>query len=635
MKIQIIKIIPCFVAGFILSACVGAVNVPSSVAEKKTESEPIVLDPETILINRCIIDDNLKDSSCTPIVADKPCITDPFGVACDLTFANFYKTAQANRISFCRKNPTNNLCTGAVKNVCDKTPFDADLCFSTNAYYQTHESMCEADPTAPRCETTVRRVCSSDPLNAVLCFEDDTYNNSREQMCMHRNDGRCATTVSRFCDADPFNTAWCFRSNTYHSIHETTCADEPTSLRCATTISRVCGYNAFHGLCDDNPIYESVRINDCITAGNAGETRCTEAFVADSCVLNSFGANCDSESYLSEARINRVKFCSDNENVSDNLCMNADPCHIAPFSASCVSMTNYDNNRDKRLIYCRENDDNICANAITITCATTGNPFDVLCGDSQYQPLRTQRLDFCGILDNKNDGTCAVALSRPNIASFLQSFDAPLPVLSDAGNKHGFLRGTETGLDFGTFEHDNRFGGAPSILRLDFLRGNAKNGLAMYEKSDNGYFYAGIFSNTDLGSTLIKTSGGAQWNGSFRAIGSNNNADITSSGTNPRFTLIINFGAGDQAGTISGRASKRHTHEYYSLTGDFDSSGVITGIVYFGSGIGSSTRTNVGLNPGTLRGLIGELGAIAVFHSNNDGIGSVAYSGGFIARPPE
>ncbi len=49
MKTQIIKIIPCLLAGFILSACVGAVNLPSSETEKtdKTEAQKMV-EPEPI-----------------------------------------------------------------------------------------------------------------------------------------------------------------------------------------------------------------------------------------------------------------------------------------------------------------------------------------------------------------------------------------------------------------------------------------------------------------------------------------------------------------------------------------------------------------------------------------------------------
>ncbi len=177
-------------AGFILSACVGAVNLAEGAVDTikintETEEEPIVVDPQVALINRCIIDDNLEDSSCAPIVDDKPCIRDPFGVACDITFTSYYKTARVNRISFCRENPTNNLCVSAIENVCTDNPLDADLCFNDNTYHKTHESMCESEPASPRCQTTVSRFCS-DRGNAFhgLCVNNPIYEPARIDDCI-------------------------------------------------------------------------------------------------------------------------------------------------------------------------------------------------------------------------------------------------------------------------------------------------------------------------------------------------------------------------------------------------------------------------------------------------------------------
>ena len=219
MKIQIIKIIPCLLAGFILSACVGAVNLAEGAVENiknntkeepivdDKDPEPIVVDPEAVLINRCIIDDNLKDSSCAPIVDDTPCITDPFGVACDITFTDYYKTAQANRISFCRENPTNNLCVNAIKNVCTDNPLDADLCFNDNTYHKTHESMCEAEPTAPRCETTVSRICKGNVFHG-FCYDTPLYESARIDDCIIGGNAGLARCTGAFtaehCVLNPF-----------------------------------------------------------------------------------------------------------------------------------------------------------------------------------------------------------------------------------------------------------------------------------------------------------------------------------------------------------------------------------------------------------------------------------------------
>ena len=437
MKTQIIKIIPCLLAGFILSACVGAVNVPSSVAEKKTESEPIVLDPETVLINRCIMDDNASDASCAPAVMENSCITDPFGAACDLTFTDFYETARVNRINFCRKDSTNNLCAGAIENVCDKTPFDADLCFNDNTYYQTHESMCKTDPTAPRCEKTVNRVCSYDPLNAGLCFGDDTYNTARERVCRYRNDGRCATTVSRVCGTDPFNTELCFRDNSYDSMREITCADESDSPRCQTTVSRVCRadsldmlcaekatyYSAqyracerdntnprcestitrvcsdkpFDGLCYNNNVYEMARINDCIIGENANKPRCTGAFDVNSCVLKPFGASCSRET---NARNARESFCREGGNFMNPLCVGAVShfCGVSVFDGLCGSA--YESMRIDDCIIAGNAGETRCTNAFT-TESCVLNPFGANCDSESYlAEARTNRIEFC----NDNTG---------------------------------------------------------------------------------------------------------------------------------------------------------------------------------------------------------------------------------------
>ncbi len=489
MKTQIIKIIPCLVAGFILSACVGAVNLAEGAVENiknntkeepivdDKDPEPIVVDPEVALINRCTTKDLASDASCAPIVADHPCIEDPFGGACDITFTDYYKTAQANRISFCRENPTHNLCVSAVKNVCTDNPLDADLCFNDNTYHKTHESMCESEPTAPRCQTTVSRICKGD---------------------------------------------------------------------------------VFHGFCDDNPTYEPARIADCITAGNAGEARCTGAFTAEHCALNPFGAGCDTQSYLTEARTNRVKFCDDNVEAGNNLCPQVvRDCLLNPYGTDC------------------------------------GTHFD-------YKKL-------------------------PTAASWLQSLDSPLPKFPNAVNpKNEFLQGTETGFYFGSAR-------TLTFADLDDDSMDSMDGVAFLNYRNN--YYAGILSGTDLGAPRTEKEGTANWNGIFVANGnyvSNGYSRVLRANRLPidtsvyirNYILTINFGAGEQAGTISGSAS------YYSLTGSFDSSGIITGTVE------RSVRNiegNTDRKSGILTGLIGQEGAVGAFISEN----RWGYSGGFVARPPE
>ncbi len=505
MKTQIIKIIPCLLAGFILSACVGAVNLAEGAVENiknNTKEEPIVddkdpesivVDPEVALINRCTTKDLASDASCAPIVADHPCIEDPFGGACDITFTDYYKTARVNRISFCRENPTNNLCVGAIENVCNDNPLDADLCFNDNTYHKTHEQMCEAEPTAPRCQTTVSRFCSDSG-------------------------------------------------------------------------------NVFHGLCLNNPIYEPVRIGDCITAGNAGETRCTGAFTAEHCALNPFSVNCDNENYISTARDNRVNFCK-SASGSDGICASFTACEANPYGAGCGTHFEY-----KR---------------------------------------------------------------RPNVASLLQSFDSPLPKFPNADNpKNEFLQGTRNGLDFG----DSGVGNG-TIATLNLATGNGyrdlggdeEDGVVFYSGLFMGnsvrYYYAGIFSGTDLGLPRTETSGTAMWNGLFRAAGVNR----INVGVNQDFILTVNFGAGNEAGQIEAFVKINSSSFGYYLTGNFNSRGVITGTVEARrldnfTGDDQANPSAYFTNPdGKLTGLIGQEGAVGAFISDT----GWNYSGGFVARPPE
>ncbi len=213
MKTQIIKIIPCLLAGFILSACVGAVNLAEGAVDTikintETEEEPIVVDPQVALINRCTTKDLANDASCAPIVADHPCIEDPFGGACDITFTDYYKIARVNRISFCRGNPTHNLCTGAIESVCNDNPLDADLCFNDNTYHKTHEQMCEADPTAPRCQTTVSRICKGNVFHG-FCYDTPLYESARIDDCIIGGNAglvRCTEAfTAEHCALNPFS----------------------------------------------------------------------------------------------------------------------------------------------------------------------------------------------------------------------------------------------------------------------------------------------------------------------------------------------------------------------------------------------------------------------------------------------
>ncbi|MCH9664366.1 MAG: hypothetical protein K0U41_00775 [Gammaproteobacteria bacterium] len=527
-------------------------------------------------ITRC----RLSSRSSCPQVITKICGENPFDNFCDNNPT--YQPARDKIVTECRTTKTGKLCPLATINICRSNAFDKDFCFGDDTYDGARTPTCRRESDSDRCETTVSRICDETPFDTI-CNNNSVYEMMRISDCImgdNANESRCRIFSTNSCVRKPFGTG-CDGETTARMARETFCREGSNSKNtlCVGAVAYFCGVSVFDGLCGS--AYESMRIDDCIIAGNAGETRCTNAFATGSCVLNPFGANCDSESYLAEARMNRVKFCSDSETSGGNLCMNIDDCYINPFGTGCFA-------------------------------------------DTTYDVSRNLRISFCGVRENNDDGICTVALARPNVASFLQSFYTPLPTLANVSTRHDFLQGTATGLDNGR-------GGsiATHTLNLDIgddgdqvFGGDAADGLAVYsQRRSSTYYYAGIFSGTDLGARLTETEGTAEWRGRFRTIGN-------SDSVNKDFTLTVNFGAGDQAGTISARVFARSSSYYYSLTGNFDNNGVIRGdtqFVYTGS---SSSTT-----PGRLRGLIGQEGAVGVFVSNNDGVGNYSYSGGFIAVP--
>ena len=224
-----------------------------------------------------------------------------------------------------------------------------------------------------------------------------------------------------------------------------------------------------------------------------------------------------------------------------------------------------------------------CVGAINIGTGTTDE-------DKTPEPENFQvaRISFCGIHANKNHADCAVTLSRVTAASFLQSFDTPLPNLANATG-HEFVQGTEIGLDTGegrsTWRHTLNLASGDGNQIWD---GDVTDGVAIHSiydtDVDDTYYYAGIFSGTDLGLPRTETEGTVTWNGRFRAIG-----ETFGTSANTDFTLTINFGVGKYAGTIEATAQSCPRCSggpyYYLLTGNFDSSGVIEGTVVLHNGL--------------------------------------------------
>ena len=159
-----------------------------------------------------------------------------------------------------------------------------------------------------------------------------------------------------------------------------------------------------------------------------------------------------------------------------------------------------------------------------------------------------------------------------------------------------------------------------------FADGNTTDGLAYF----NGGIvqYAGILSGTNLGAPVTETTGTAEWSGFIQGS--------TLYGAPTAFPLTVGFtGTGGTLDAFIPIAST--TIVAFTIDGDFDAKGVITGIVLrriYTDNTDSSTFDDDNRNnsAGKLSGLIGQEGAVGVFVNNPESNG--VFSGGFVAAPP-
>ena len=261
-------------------------------------------------------------------------------------------------------------------------------------------------------------------------------------------------------------------------------------------------------------------------------------------------------------------------------------------------------------------------------------PFADICSDGDtYESARAGKIDFC--YANPTDLSCTGVTNSPNAVAWVNSFataltDTPTPPTDGSRRLSQFLKASKSGVNRGDI-----YVGSPRDISLNLntatfggnpLGGDAADGFASIggRVHDVGryYFYEGIFSGTDLGAPLTQTSGTASWVGRFQAI---------HQPTNREFVLEIDFtGTDDTAGSITAFVQQSSWVHYY-LEGTYDSHGLITGTVVLG-GYWYHVRDPIQPPSGVLTGLIGQEGAVGVFHSNYSGT-FYGHAGGFVARP--
>ncbi len=266
-------------------------------------------------------------------------------------------------------------------------------------------------------------------------------------------------------------------------------------------------------------------------------------------------------------------------------------------------------------------------------------PFDSSCATTLGTKAHTvAKVRYCGEASHRAEPACASTVAGVNAASWAkQNPDAAESVATVTRGQKRFVKGTASGLDVTgvkiyTSVHNNSTRGRLNFSTAEFndraLGGEATDGVAFFFASSG--FYAGILSGTDLGAPVDNPAGTtASWVGQLQTIFFDTKKD---------FVLEVTFGGtGDNAGSIEAfvhRQSRDPYYNYYAhhfhLKGDFDDSGLITGTIDAGKFTNNDREDTSGTRwAGVLTGLIGQEGAVGVFHSN----GSL-YAGGFVARPP-
>ena len=194
---------------------------------------------------------------------------------------------------------------------------------------------------------------------------------------------------------------------------------------------------------------------------------------------------------------------------------------------------------------------------------------------------------------------------------------ADTPDVSKPRNQ--FLRALTNTLDIAGNNNSITINLNTAKFNAEAIDGLATNSYQSFDRTIDGTsrHYLGILPDTDLGGRVPNVAATkATWYGNFRGGFDGNLTHNTD------FVLHLTFdGTG---GMLEARANYRNT-DYYTLAGNFDAGGLITGTVAYTTGFEIDPTSN-----GILTGIIGANGAIGVFYGEDT---SRNYGGGFVARP--
>ncbi len=576
------------------------------------------------------------------------CVNDPFGTNCHRTLGGYaLGIARAPRITLCNRESTlisNPLCTPTevVDAVCEANPFGLG-CLNHTAdviKYNTARlklaTFCNRNMSDDKCRgiVTTANICSQLPFDSICNTGYDDQRLERAELCVNNNgvDPLCDpqyVTTANICSQLPFDSTCDSTRFEYRRTERIIfCNDVGTprnNPRCTPTevVDAVCDNNLFGVGClrysNDNSNYNNkrtVRITTCNEAGGASNPLCMPAdVVAAICDNNLFGTGCLRSSIHNSDRANILNSCTTDSGNSDCTDLNLNSvCSYAPFSPLCLDNDDYASKREDTFESCKSRDSDILScNGVRQVQAPSGKADAATWADS------------------------LITLNNPKGVSSITSVDLSYdPYRENPYRKSQFVEGLEvleegfnlltrgkTPFTFLTLA-DNLVGSS-----TETLGGQSEDGVAFFGlKVGYGEFpyYAGILSGTDLGAPITGITGTvAIWSGVFQAIGGQGRA------IKRNFDLTVTF-TDSKTGEIDAFVNSTDDN-YYHLTGDFDSIGVITGTVDYGSftdGNRDASPTGDRI-PGRLTGLIGEQGAVGAFIADMDGHRGF-YAGGFVAR---
>ena len=354
-------------------------------------------------------------------------------------------------------------------------------------------------------------------------------------------------------------------------------------------LNTTCTNDPFGPLCYLEKGKQRDKITQCIEGSNASGAGCASAVQFNTCLTNPFASDCvtDFADHYITARTKRAEFCVGN--LTNSLCTGTDAisgiCTYAPFLSICFNGNTYKSARAGKIGFCHTN---------------------------------TTHLSCTGVRDN------------PNAVAWVNSFTTALSsVPSTTNRRNQFLKGTTSGVNSGDIAvyagawANKTLNLSTATFRGTSLRGDASDGgvsiAGRVNNTGTWYWYAGIFSGTDLGAPVTQRSGKASWVGKFEAI---------NYGIHEDFVLEVNFATR----TVDAFVQRGVGNQFFHIDGNYDSKGIITGTVNFGTFLHNDRSSPTGTNnAGTLAGLIGQEGAVGAFISNQTGGGG--YAGGFVARP--